>query len=497
MRRISIDPITRLEGHGRIEVFLDDDGEVREAYFQVPELRGFEAFCVGRQAEEMPVITNRICGICPEAHHLASAKALDDLFCVEPTPAAKKVRELLYSAFFVTDHATHFYALGGPDFLVGPDAPPAERNLLGVFRVLGEDAGRRVIACRKRNHHVIEAIGGRAIHPAAGLPGGWSKAVSETTRREAEVAARENIEFAQWTLETWQRRVLDVPALRELIFSDTYVHRTYSMGLVDGQNRSQFYDGQVRVVDPEGAEFLRYAPREYQTHLAEHVEPWTYLKVPYLRAVGWKGLVDGQDSGLYTASPQARLNVSDSLATPLADEELRRWRQTYGSTRRPDGRWTPVHYRLATHHARLVELLAAAERMLELATDPDITNPHVRQVPSGRINPAGGIGCVEAPRGTLTHHYEADERGVLTKVNLLVGTTNNAGAIAMSVSRAARAVLGRGREVTNGALNRLEMAFRLYDPCLSCATHALPGKAPLVLTFHDAAGQVVDRVVRD
>ena len=204
MKRISIDPITRLEGHGKVEIFLDEQGEVANAYFQVPELRGFEQFCVGRPAEEMPRITDRICGVCPEAHHMASAKALDALFHVEPTSTAKKVREMFYSAFFVTDHTTHFYALGGPDFVVGPDAPAAERNILGVIHKVGLEIGSQVIACRKRNHHVIQMVGGRGVHPVAGLPGGWSKAITEQERQEIEAIARQNVEFALFSLKVFE-----------------------------------------------------------------------------------------------------------------------------------------------------------------------------------------------------------------------------------------------------------------------------------------------------
>ena len=494
MKRIAIDPITRLEGHGKIDIFLDEAGEVADAYFQVPELRGFEQFCVGRLAEEMPLITNRICGVCPEAHHMAAAKALDALFAADPPPAAKKVRELLYMAFFVTDHATHFYALGGPDFIVGPDAPPGERNILGVIRKVGQDAGREVIACRARNHHVIKTVGGRPIHPVAGLPGGWSRAITPAERDEIVDIARQNIDFARFSLRLFDQLVLQNPAYLEMLTADTYTHRTYSMGVVDGENRLNFYDGTVRVVSPEGEELLRYQPDDYATHIAERVEPWSYLKFPYLKAVGWKGFVDGRESGVYAASPLSRLNVADRLATPGAQEEFERFFETLGSGR-VQGRYRPVHHRLATHWARLVEMLYAAERMLELAEDPEIVATELRTAP-GRIT-GRGIGCVEAPRGTLTHHYETDERGVLTRVNLIVGTTNNYAPMTMSIRKAARSLIGGGKIVEEGLLNRIEMAFRLYDPCLSCATHAAVGKMPLRIAIRDAAGELLRTVSRD
>ncbi len=493
MKRIAINPTTRLEGHGKIDIFLDEEGNVANTYFQVPELRGFEQFCVGRRAEEMPSITGRICGVCPEAHQLAALKALDGVFAVEPPPAAKKIRELLYMAFYVGDHTTHFYALGGPDFIVGPDAPPSERNILGVVRKVGLDIGKSVIACRARNHHVIAMLGGRGIHPAAGLPGGWSKAVSEAERLEIQEIARQNIEFAQFSLDLFEKIVWRNPAYRDLMQSDIYLHRTYYMGTVDRHNRPNFYDGEIRIVDPRGGEFARYPAAEYLNHVAEHVEPWTYLKFPFLKKIGWKGFRDGADSGVYCATPLARLNVADGMATPRAQEQFERFYDRWGSAR-INGRFEPVHHRLATHWARLIELLYAAEHMLELATDPEITSPEVRRIPE-RI--AGtGIGSVEAPRGTLIHHYETDQNGLIRKANLIVGTTNNHAAISMSIKRAAELLIKAGKVVEEGLLNRIEMAFRLYDPCLSCATHAL-GTAPLAVTIRTHTGEVLRSVRRD
>jgi len=491
MKRITIDPITRLEGHGKIEIFLDDEGDVANAYFQVPELRGFERFCVGRPAEEMPRITNRICGVCPEAHHMAATKALDNLFQVEPPAVTKKIREMFYSAFYVTDHTTHFYALGGPDFVVGPDAPPAERNILGVVRKVGVDIGKQVIDTRMRNHHVIKMVGGRSVHPVAGLPGGWSKAISEEERQEIEVIANKNIDFALFSLKIFEDIVLGNPEYMELVLSDAYTDRTYSMGMVDAQNRVNFYDGMIRVVDPEGQEFVQYHPHDYAQHIAEHVEPWTYLKFPYLKNVGWKGFVDGKDSGVYFATPLSRLNAADGMATPRAQEAYEKMYETLNG-KKINGRYQPVHQRLATHWARLIELLYAAERMMELITDPEITDPNVRAPVTA--TPTEGIGCVEAPRGTLTHHYQTDERGILTKVNLVVGTTNNYAPMSMSIKKAASALIKRGTVISNGLLNRVEMAFRSYDPCLSCATHSLPGQMPLEVVIYDAERQEVERL---
>jgi F420-non-reducing hydrogenase large subunit len=494
VKRVTVDPITRLEGHGKIEIFLNDEGDVANAYFIIPELRGFEQFSVGRPAEEMPRITNRICGVCPEAHHMAATKALDALFGVEPSSAVKKVRELFYMAFYCTDHTTHFYALGGPDFVLGPDAPPAERNILGVVHKVGLEIGTQVINCRARNHHVIQMLGGRGVHPASGLPGGWSQPVTAEMRVEIEQIARQNVDFALFSLKLFEDVVLANQGYVDMILSDGYTHRTYYMGTVDANNKVNFYDGKIRVVDPSGKEFVKYDARDYRTHIAEHVEPWTYLKFPFLKAVGWKGFVDGQDSGVYLATPLSRLNASDGMATPQAQAAFEKMYETLGA-KKVNGRYDPVHYRLATHWARLVELLFAAERMLELATDPEITDPNTRVIVTN--TPTEGVGCVEAPRGTLTHHYWTDAQGILTRVNLIVGTTNNYAPMAMSVKKSAQSLIQKGTVITEGLLNRIEMSFRAYDPCMSCATHTLPGQMPLEVTIRDAGGNVVQRVTRD
>ena len=485
MTKVTIDPITRLEGHGRIEIFLNDSGDVDRAYFVVPELRGFEKFAVGRLAEDMPQITSRICGVCPTAHHMASTKALDDLFQVEPPPAAKKIREMVYNIFMLEDHALHFYFLGGPDFIVGPGAPRAERNILGVIGKVGVEVASRIIAMRKELRELIAYLGGKAVHPVLGLPGGVSKGVAKEDRELFAGAARRGLEFALFTLKTFEDVVLANSEYRDLILSDVYTHRTYYMGLVDEKNRTNFYDGKLRVVGPDGREFLKFEARDYIDHLAEHVEPWTYVKFMFLKDIGWKGFLEGGESGIYSVAPLARLNVSDALATHRAQEAYQQMFETLG------GR--PVHHTLANHWARVVEMVYAAERFLELAQDPEITDPSVRRLPTA--TPKVGIGVVEAPRGTLIHHYETDERGVLTRANLIVATQNNAARIAMSVDKAARALI-HNRQVDDGLLNMVEMAFRAYDPCHACATHALPGQMPLLVRIRDADGRVVREMMR-
>jgi F420-non-reducing hydrogenase large subunit len=487
-KRITIDPITRLEGHGKIEIFLDDDGNVANAYFLVPELRGFERFCVGRLVEEMPRITSRICGVCPEAHHMASAKAADAVYGVTIPSAAKKIRELIYSSFYVADHTTHFYILGGPDFIMGPDAPPAERNILGVIGKVGLELGKKVIRQRAISHEVSAMLGGRQIHLVCAMPGGVSKGISEKEHERLKEIANESVEFAKLTLKVFEDVVLKNSEYVDLIKSDIYNNiQTHYMGLVDENNKVNFYDGEIRVTDTEGQEYAKFKPKDYLKHIAEHVEPWTYLKFPYLKGKGWKGFVDGNDSGIYRAAPLGRLNAADGMATPLAQAEYEKMYDTLGGK--------PVHATLATHWARVIELMYAAERLQELVQDPEITSKEIRTIPTSE--PSEGVGVVEAPRGTLYHHYVTDEKGVLKKVNLIVGTTNNHAAISMSIKEAAKRLITKGVVVTEGLLNKVEMAFRAYDPCFACATHSLPGEMPLVVDIYDKDRNLIKHLKQD
>ncbi len=484
-RRITVDPITRLEGHGKIDIFLNEQGEVERAYFQVPELRGFEVFSLGRPAEDMPQITSRICGVCPTAHHMASTKALDDLYRVEPPSPAKKIRELVYNTFMLEDHALHVYVLGGPDFIVGPDAPPEMRNVLGVIQTVGVDIGKRVISTRRRLREFIAYLGGKVVHPVLGLPGGVAKGIAPEDLPQFQQLAKDALEFALFTLQVFKDVVLKNPAYMDLITSDTYTHRTYYMGLVDEKNRVNFYDGRIRVVSPEGSEYAKFAAQAYLDYIAEHVEPWSYVKFCYLKGVGWKGFTDGAESGIYSVAPLARLNASEGMATPEAQKAYEEFFNAFGQK--------PVHHTLANHWARVIEMVYAAERINELINDPEITSTNLRVIPT--TSPTVGIGVVEAPRGTLFHHYETDEDGILRKVNLIVATQNNSARMAMSVEKAAKGLI-HGGEVSEGLLNKVEMAFRAYDPCHACATHSLPGQMPLVLSVYNAQGEVIHRQKR-
>ncbi len=485
MKKITIDPITRLEGHGKIEIILNDQGEVDKTYLQIPELRGFEKFAEGRPAEEMPRITTMICGVCPTAHHMASTKALDDLWKVEPTSAAKKIRELMYNAFYAEDHILHFVFLGGPDFVVGPTAPAAERNVLGVINKVGLETGAKVIEMRKRLRNVLRIIGGKPVMPTCGLPGGVSKAITEDERQVIKEAGDYAVEFCKVALGLFDDVVLKNKDYVDLVVGDVFKHRTYYMGLVDENNKVNFYDGPVRVVDPNGKEYAKFKPQEYLNYVREHVEPWSYIKFCYLKDVGWKGFVDGEDSGVYRVAPLARLNVADGMATPLAQQAYDRMYETLGGK--------PVHNTLAFHWARLVEAMYAAERVVELANDPEITSPDIVNLPTE--TPKEGVGIVEAPRGTLIHHYQTDDNGILTKVNLIVATVNNAAPIWMSIEKAAKSLIHNG-EVSDGLLNMVEMAFRAYDPCHACATHSLPGRMPLEINILDSAGTIMKKLQR-
>jgi F420-non-reducing hydrogenase large subunit len=486
MKTVTIDPVTRLEGHGRIDIFMDDDGKVANAYLRVPELRGFEEFCVGRPVEELPRITTRICGVCPEAHHMASAKACDAVYHVKPPPAGEKLRRLLYNTFYAADHAVHFYILAGPDFVCGPDAPVAERNIFGLINKVGVETGKAVIAARAKAQELIKLLGGKSIHQVTSLPGGVTRGLSEEERKRAEEITGDLVEFAKFTLKIFDDVVLANEAYVDLILGDSYRTELHNMGLVNENNQPDYYDGKIRITNTKGEEIVKFEPADYLDHIAEHVEPWSYLKFPYLKARKWMGLVEGEESGIYRAAPLARLNVAESMSTPLANEQFQRMMETCGGA--------PVHHTLAFHWARVIELMNAAESAYELAKDPEITDPNFRAIPTAI--PTEGVGVVEAPRGTLYHHYVTDEKGIVQMVNLIVGTTNNNAAINLSVKRASQSLVEKTGELSDGVLNMIEMAFRAYDPCFGCATHALPGEMPLDVRLYGPTGEEVDRLVR-
>jgi F420-non-reducing hydrogenase large subunit len=413
---------------------------------------------------------------------MASCKATDAVYKVEVPSAGKKLRELFYMAHYLHSHIAHFYALAAPDFVCGPDAPPAERNILGVVAKVGLEIGGEVIKARAYAQDIQAMIGGKATHPVGGIPGGMSKPITQEERQKIEDMAASIVEFAKFSLKLFEDVVLKNQGYVDLILSDAFTIKTNYMGLVDKDGKVNFYDGQLRVTDPDGNKLLQFEPADYLNHIAERVEPWTYLKFPFLKAKGWQGIVDGADSGMYRVAPLGRLNAADGMATPLAQAEYERFYSTLGGK--------PVHQTLATHWARLVELMYAAERLYELVRDEEICSPKVRAIPTA--TPDEGVGVVEAPRGTLIHHYKTDDKGIVQQLNLIVATAHNNGAICLSIKKAAMGVIKKGTVITEGILNRVEMAFRAYDPCFACATHSLPGQMPLELAIYDSKGNLVE-----
>ena len=415
---------------------------------------------------------------------MASCKATDAVFHVDPPPAGKKLREAFYCAHYIHSHIAHFYALAAPDFVMGPTSDPAQRNILGVISKVGLQIGGEVIKHRAYAQNIQAAIAGKATHPVGGIPGGMSKPITEEQRKDFEEKAKSCVEFSKFSLKLFGDVVLANKDYLNLITGNIYTMKSYYMGMVDSNNKVNFYDGTVRVVDPEGKEVVKFKPSEYLDYVAEHTEPWSYLKFPFLKKVGWKGFTEGKESGIYRVSPLARLNVADGMATPLAQAEYEKLFRTLGGK--------PVHATLAFHWARLVELMYASERLLELCQDKEITDPKVRTIPTA--TPDEGVGIVEAPRGTLIHHYQTDKNGMVTKVNLIVATAHNYPAMHMSIKKAAQGLIKKGTAASEGLLNMVEMAFRCYDPCSACATHTLPGQMPLEIIIYDSNKEELRRI---
>ena len=390
----------------------------------------------------------------------------------------------MYCGYIIYDHILHFYFLGGSDFVVGPQAPTKKRNILGVIEKVGLDITKDVIKHRAYGQQIVAILGGKPTHPTCGLPGGVSKGLTKEERQKIETMAESSVEFARFSLKLFDDVVLRNKDYVDMILSDPYTLKTYYMGLIDENNKVNFLDGKIRVVNSQGKEFIKFDPHEYLEVIEERVEPWTYAKFPYLKKVGWNGFVDGLNSGVYRVGPLGRLNAADGMATPIAQEEYERMYGTLGGK--------PVHSTLAFHWARLIELLYAAERTLELSRDRDILSKDLRNKPG---TPGEGIGIVEAARGTLIHHYQLDEEGLTKKVNLIVATTNNMPAICMSIRNAARGLI-HGGEVKEGLLNMVEMAFRAYDPCFECATHFAVGQMLLEILIFNFENQLVKGITR-
>jgi NAD-reducing hydrogenase large subunit len=467
-RKIVIDPVTRVEGHGKVTIRLDAAGEVDDARFHVVEFRGFERFIRGRMFWEVPVIIQRLCGICPVSHHLAAAKAMDTVIGVDQvTPTADKLRRLMHYGQLLQSNALHIFHLASPDLVFGFDAPPEQRNIIQVMSHFPE-IGKWAIFIRKYGQEVIKATGGRKIHPTSAIPGGVNQNLPAETR---DVLRREIDQIIAWCGEALERHkgyVEDHQALHR----DFARMRSNFVSLVGPDGSMDLYDGRLRAIDADGQPiFEGVKPADYRDHFIEEVRSWTYLKFPHIRSLG-------RQDGWYRVGPLAQINCCTSIDTPLAEAARRDFiAENHGA---------PVHATLAYHWARHICLIHSAEKIKELLFDDDLQGTDLRV--RGERRPEG-IACIEAPRGTLFHHYVVDDNDQVVSANLIVSTTSNNEAMNRAVRQVAIDDLS-GREITEGLLNHVEVAIRAFDPCLSCATHAL-GQMPLIVTLEDADGSLI------
>ncbi len=475
---IVIQPVTRIEGHAKVMIQLDDAGNVADTTVNVVELRGFEKFCLGRPVEEMPRITTSICGVCPWSHHLAAAKACDAVFGVEIPSAAKKLRMLGNSIAYMEEHILHFFFLAGPDFVMGPGANYAVRNVIGIAQAQPE-IGKKVVHTRHLGARMLEILAVKSIRPVVAVPGGFSKPLTSEDLVQLKPMAQEMLEFAKFSISFAKTQIfpkyLDAVQTLGLI-------KTGFLGTVkknaQGQGMLELYDGELRMMDENGA-IEDFAADNYTDYIAEHVEPWSYLKFPYRKKAGKLSMDLAGPVGVYRTNTLARFNVADGIDTPLAQAEFEELSRTFGR---------PVQNTLLYHWARLIELLYNAENAVRLLDDAEISSTDIRKKVEPRA--ARGVGCVEAPRGTLIHDYETDANGLLTNVNLIVGTTHNNAPINMSVRRVAMDHI-KGGKYDEEVLNKVEMAIRAYDPCFSCATHRFDGSLPVKMTLVDKQGAPV------
>ncbi len=447
-RVINIQPITRIEGHASIGIELDDAGNVNQARVNILSMRGFEKFVEGKPAEELPRIVSRICGICPWMHHLASNKAVDGCFGVTPTPAGGKLRELMQAISHAEDKLLHFFFLAAADFVIGPDTDYAVRNVIGIVKS-NPDLAQRVVKMRQLAKMTLDQFSNKAIHPIAGVPGGFSKPLREEDRVEILGRMRQLLDFALFTMDLAKKDIF--PKYMEAI-QTIGVIKTGFIGTVDDDGALNLYNGKLRLMRPDGS-ITAFAYEDYTDYIGEQVLPFSYGKFPYARCWNEGFSLDlDEPRGVYRSNTLARINVADRIATPRAQAELEAFRQHFGR---------PAQATLLYHWARLIEEVYACERAIEILEDPEITDPNVRAAVAPKAG--RGVGCVEAPRGTLIHDYTTDENGLIVHANMIVGTTHNLGPINMSVSQAARELIHDG-VVNEGILNRIEMAVRAYDP---------------------------------
>lgn len=465
-QKITIEPVTRIEGHAKVTIRMNDSGTVDQAYLHVNEFRGFEKFCEGRMVIEMPSITPRICGICPVSHHLAAAKAADALYGSPPPKTASMLRELMHMGQMIQSHGMHFFELAGPDLLLGFDADPAIRNVVGLIGV-NPDLAVKAVQLRKFGQEIISILGGRRIHPNFAVPGGVNKALSIADRDRILAGIDQAIATVQTGLEIMKgwAEANQAEIDRFAVFQSGY------FGMVTPGKGLELYDGQIRLLDRNGQECELFDGADYLDIVSEHVESWSYLKFPYYKKMGWP-------DGVYRVGPLGRLNTADKIETPLANAEHQIWKTINGGK--------PVESTLYYHYARLIEALFSVEKARDLLNDPDITGTDILN--TSRDYRGEGVGTIEAPRGTLFHHYWADEDGKLTRVNLIVATGHNNWAMSTAVDNVAKTYV-LGPDVQEGMLNRVEAAIRAFDPCLSCSTHAV-GQLPLQITVTGPDGEV-------
>ncbi|MBN2013618.1 MAG: Ni/Fe hydrogenase subunit alpha [Candidatus Altiarchaeota archaeon] len=453
-KKIIIDPVTRINGHARITIFSDREMGV-SAYFQAKGMKGFEELCRGQPSEEMPRIISRMSGLCSWAHHIASVKALDALWKTEPTPTADKLRRLTYHISHFGNKLLNFYYLNAPDLFINPDSAARERNLTAITARLGRETSKDAAENLLRAQRILQVLGGRAVHPVSGLPGGVSRGITGEERDWVEGKVKSFTEFAAFTLNLFEEIVLKNRAYVDLLFDEGLYHiKTNYMGTVDEKERLELYDGDLKVVDAHGREILRFRGEDYPQHVEEHEESWSNLGFSHLRKVGWKGLSDADRSWLYRVGSLARLNVAYGLKTPQAQEAYERMLDTLPK---------PCHHTLAFHWADLIEMLYSAELALELIQDPEITDNNLMNVPE---NTQGeGVGVIESPSGTLIHHYVTDEKGIVEKADIITGSNHNNAAICVSVKQVADGLI-RNNNTKRRDLNKIEMACRAYSPSL-------------------------------
>lgn len=470
---ILISPVTRIEGHAKITIMLDDAGTVQDAQFHVNEFRGFEKFCEGRFFTEMPTISPRICGICPVSHSVASAKACEMILGIRPPYTGDLLRRLIHLGQNISSHALSFFHLSSPDFLMGWDSDPKTRNIIGIAEKY-PDLARRGIRLRKFGQEISERITGKKIHVMGIVPGGVDYPLTEANRKA----------LLAWIPEVIETTKMGIDLIKKYQDENPEEVRTFAnfetmyLGTVGPQGELELYDGKLRFMDAEGKIIAdQVDPARYLDYIAERVVPWSYLKYPYYKPYGY-------EKGFYRVGPLARLNVASKMKTPLAQKEFVNFKAL--------GNGKPVHGTFYFHYTRLIELLGSLEECEQILKDPRVTGTNVQTY--AERNHGEGIGCSEAPRGTLFHHYQTDEGGRLTKVNLLIATGQNNPAMNRSVAEVAKQYV-RGKNVKEGALNRVEAAIRCYDPCLSCSTHAI-GSMPMVIEIVDGRGEVLNVIQR-